>query len=113
MRRRSDLLRFEIGGSRVLRSSDDDEVTLVAAGITLHEALAAADELAEEGVAARVIDLYSIKPIDEQTLLEAAEATGTIVTVCPVRSGQMWLSRGGDEPNVDEVDLARLAEGLA
>ena len=72
---------FEIGGSRVVRSSDSDEVTLVAAGITLHEALAAADELAAEGVAARVIDLYSVKPIDEQTLIEAAEATGVIVTV--------------------------------
>jgi transketolase len=47
---------FEIGGSRVVRSSDDDDVTLVAAGITLHEALAAADQLATEGVAARVID---------------------------------------------------------
>ena len=73
---------FEIGGSRVIRSSDDDEVTLVAAGITLHEALAAADELAaHEGVTARVIDLYSVKPIDAQTLTEAAEATGAIVTV--------------------------------
>ena len=72
---------FEIGGSRVVRSSDSDEVTLVAAGITLHEALAAADELAAEGVAARVVDLYSVKPIDEQTLIEAAEATGVIVTV--------------------------------
>ena len=72
---------FEIGGSRVVRSSDNDEVTLVAAGITLHEALAAADELAAEGVAARVVDLYSVKPIDEQTLIEAAEATGVIVTV--------------------------------
>jgi transketolase len=72
---------FEIGGSRVLRSSDDDEVTLVAAGITLHEALVAATQLAAEGVAARVIDLYSIKPIDAQALIEAAEATGAIVTV--------------------------------
>ena len=72
---------FEIGGSRVVRSSDSDEVTLAAAGITLHEALAAADELSAEGVAARVIDLYSVKPIDQQTLIEAAEATGVIVTV--------------------------------
>jgi len=72
---------FEIGGSRVVRSSDGDEVTLVAAGITLHEALAAADELAQEGVPARVVDLYSVKPIDEQTLIEAAEATGAILTV--------------------------------
>jgi transketolase len=65
----------------VLGSSDADEVTIVAAGITLHEALAAAAELAHEGVAARVIDLYSVKPIDAQTLIEAAEATGAIVTV--------------------------------
>ncbi|MDE3025526.1 MAG: transketolase [Acidobacteriota bacterium] len=72
---------FEIGGSRVLRCSDADKVTLVAAGITLHEALAAADALAADGVAARVLDLYSVKPIDEQTLRDAADTTGAIVTV--------------------------------
>jgi transketolase len=72
---------FEIGGSRVLRSSDEDEVTLVGAGITVHEALAAADLLAKDGISARVIDLYSIKPPDGETLLEAAEATGRIVTI--------------------------------
>jgi len=72
---------FEIGGSRVLRSSDDDDVTLVGAGITLHEALEAADALAEDGITARVIDLYSIKPIDTETLAAAAEATGRLVTV--------------------------------
>jgi transketolase len=72
---------FRIGGSRVLRSSDTDQVTLVAAGVTLHEALAAADTLAAEEVAVRVIDLYSVKPIDGQTLIDAAEATGVIVTV--------------------------------
>jgi transketolase len=73
---------FEIGGSRVLRSSDEDEVALIGAGITVHEALAAADLLAEEGIAARVIDLYSIKPIDHETLLSAVEATqGRLVTV--------------------------------
>jgi transketolase len=72
---------FEIGGSRVLRSSESDQVTLVAAGITLHEALAAADQLATEGIPARVIDLYSVKPINAQPLLEAAEATALIVTV--------------------------------
>ncbi len=72
---------FEIGGSRVLRSSEDDEVTIVAAGITVHEALAAADALAEQGTSARLIDLYSIKPLDAETLHAAAEATGRIVTV--------------------------------
>jgi transketolase len=72
---------FEIGGSRVLRSSDDDQVTLVGAGVTLHEALKAADELGQQGVPARVIDLYSVKPIDEATLRQAAADTGAIVTV--------------------------------
>jgi len=73
---------FEIGGSRVLRSSEDDEVAIVAAGITVHEALEAAEALADEGIAARVIDLYSIKPLDQGTLLAAVEATqGRLVTV--------------------------------
>jgi transketolase len=73
---------FPVGGSKVVRSSVDDEVTIVAAGITLHEALEAADELAQDGIGARVIDLYSVKPIDVATLREAADATqGRIVTV--------------------------------
>ena len=73
---------FELGGSRVVRSSDEDEVVLIGAGITLHEALKAADALAEDGVSARVIDLYSVKPVDEAALRAAAEATGgRIVTV--------------------------------
>jgi transketolase len=72
---------FEIGGSRVLRSSDEDEVTLVATGVTVPEALAAADTLETDGIHARVIDLYSIKPLDEEALRTAAEATGRIVTV--------------------------------
>ncbi len=73
---------FPIGGSRTLRQSDNDQVTVVAAGITLHEALKAADTLKDEGIAIRVIDLYSVKPVDEKTLREAARATGgRIVTV--------------------------------
>jgi transketolase len=72
---------FPIGGSRVVRSSDSDDVTLIGAGITLHESLAAAEALAGEGIAARVIDLYSVKPIDAATLVEAAEATGGLVVV--------------------------------
>src|SRR5436305_293109 len=72
---------FELGGSKVVRSSGDDQVTLVAAGVTVHEALVAADRLAEDGVAARVIDLYSVKPVDGDTLRRAAADTGAIVTV--------------------------------
>jgi transketolase len=72
---------FEVGGSRVIRSSDGDDVTIVGTGITVHEALKAADALEEDGISARVIDAYSLKPIDAATLQAAAEATGKIVTV--------------------------------
>jgi transketolase len=72
---------FQVGGSRVIRSSDDDDVTIVGTGITVHEALKAADALEEDGITARVIDAYSLKPIDADALQAAAEATGKIVTV--------------------------------
>jgi transketolase len=67
---------FPIGGSRVVRSSEEDQVTIVASGITVHNAIEAADALQEEGIAVRLIDVYSIKPIDADTLRAAAEATG-------------------------------------
>jgi transketolase len=71
---------FVIGGSKLLRSSDHDQVTLVGAGVTLHECLRAADLLAQDGITARVIDCYSVKPIDAGTLAAAADATaGRIV----------------------------------
>ncbi|MFI8192761.1 transketolase [Streptomyces sp. NPDC085946] len=72
---------FPVGGSKVLRSSDRDRMTFVAAGVTVHEALAAADALEREGIAVRVIDLYSVKPVDRVTLRRAAEETGCLVTV--------------------------------
>jgi transketolase len=72
---------FPIGGSKTLRSSDHDDITLIGAGVTLHTCLAAADQLADDGITARVIDLYSIKPIDTATIRAAAAATsGRIVT---------------------------------
>ncbi|MHB1223256.1 MAG: transketolase [Gemmatimonadaceae bacterium] len=67
---------FPIGGSKTLRQSDDDQVTVVAAGITLHESLKAYEQLAAEGIHVRVIDAYSVKPIDVESLHEAARATG-------------------------------------
>jgi len=67
---------FRIGGSKVLRSSDNDAVTLIGAGVTVHHCLDAADRLAADGVHCRVIDLYSIKPVDTRTLREASSATG-------------------------------------
>ncbi|MFJ5641734.1 transketolase [Streptomyces sp. NPDC093223] len=72
---------FPVGGSKVLRSSDADRLTVVAAGVTLHEALKAADALAEDGIRVRVVDLYSVKPADRQTLRRAAEETGCLLTV--------------------------------
>ena len=67
---------FPIGGSKTIRSSDNDAVTVVASGITVREALKAADGLQEDGISVRVIDAYSIKPIDGDTLRAAAQATG-------------------------------------
>jgi transketolase len=67
---------FPVGGAKVVRSGPDDQVTLIGAGVTLHNCLAAAGELGSDGIRARVVDLYSIKPIDTQALLDAATATG-------------------------------------
>ncbi|MFE4578710.1 transketolase [Streptomyces chartreusis] len=72
---------FPVGGSKVLRAGDHDRLTVVAAGVTVHEALAAADVLAREGIAIRVIDLYSVKPVDRMTLRQAADETGLLLTV--------------------------------
>ncbi|HET9248428.1 MAG TPA: transketolase [Actinomycetota bacterium] len=92
---------FPIGGSKTLRSSDADRVTLVAAGITVHEALAAAGSLAAEGIAARVIDCYSVKPIDADTLRAASAQTGLLVTI-----EDHWIEGG-----LGDAVLAALAEG--
>jgi transketolase len=88
---------FPVGGSKTLRSSDDDEVAVVAAGITVHEALKAAETLAGEGTAVRVVDCYSVKPIDAETL----RGLGTpIVTV-----EDHWAEGG-----LGEAVLAALAD---
>ncbi|HEX2180000.1 MAG TPA: transketolase [Actinomycetota bacterium] len=68
--------KFPVGGSKVYRSSDSDQVTVVGAGITAHEAVKAADALAGEGVNVRLVDAYSVKPIDGQGIMEAVKATG-------------------------------------
>jgi transketolase len=89
---------FQIGGSKTVL--DGTDVTLVGAGITLHEALKAAERLAGEGISARVVDLYSVKPIDADTLVKAAQETGAIVTV-----EDHWKEGG-----IGEATLAALAE---
>ena len=72
---------FKIGGSKIVISSSQDKLTIVACGVVLIEALKAADELAKQGVNVRVIDAYSIKPIDDATLKKAARETKAIVTI--------------------------------
>jgi len=67
---------FPIGGSKVLRQSEADRLTIVAAGVTLFEALKAHDQLKAAGIPTRVVDLYSIVPVDQATLIECARATG-------------------------------------
>ncbi|MBI2578756.1 MAG: transketolase [Candidatus Aenigmarchaeota archaeon] len=72
---------FPVGGSKTLAKSDKDDVTIIAAGITVHEALKAHDELKKNGINARVIDLYSVKPVDKEALEKAADETEAIITV--------------------------------
>lgn len=73
---------FPIGGSELLRATADDDVVLIGAGVTTHQALEAADRLEQQGIKARVIDMYSIKPIDQDALLEAAAVTqGPFITI--------------------------------
>jgi transketolase len=72
---------FPVGGSKTLRRSPDDRLTIVAAGITVHEALEAYDGLVRRGIRARLIDAYSIKPLDRTAILAAARDTGRLVTV--------------------------------
>jgi transketolase len=74
--------KFPIGGSKLVRSDTNDRVVLIGAGVTLHNCLAAADQLEAEGIKTRVIDLYSVKPVDKVTLQEAAALTrGRLVVV--------------------------------
>jgi transketolase len=106
---------FPIGGSKTVRSSDDDAVTVVASGITLHEATKAADELQESGIAVRVIDAYSIKPIDGDTIRAAARATGGNVVAVEDHwpeggLGEAVLSALSEKP--DALHFEHLAVGI-
>ncbi|XAS74966.1 transketolase [Dermatophilaceae bacterium Sec6.4] len=72
---------FPVGGSKTHRAEPDDQVALIGAGVTLHECLAAADELTADGIRVRVIDAYSIKPIDRDALIQACRVTGSRLVV--------------------------------
>ena len=93
---------FPIGGSKIVRGGGkDDRVTIVAAGITVHEAIKAVDELDRDGLGARLIDLYSVKPIDTKALLAASRATGGRFVVVE----DHWAEGG-----IGDAVLAALAE---
>lgn len=72
---------FPIGGSKTIRHSEDDAITIVAAGYMVHEALSAYEELKEEDIPLRIIDLYSVKPLDVAAVERAAQETGGIIVV--------------------------------
>lgn len=72
---------FKIGGSKVLHSTTKDQATIISAGVTLHEALNAYNLLQGKGINVRIIDLYSVKPLDEETVRAAARETDVIITV--------------------------------
>ncbi|MEU8735488.1 transketolase [Streptomyces tendae] len=72
---------FPVGGSKLLRHSESDQVTLIGAGVTVHQCLTAADRLAADGIRSRVVDLYSVKPVDTATLASAAAATQGLLVI--------------------------------
>ena len=106
---------FRVGGAKVVRQSPKDKVTLIGAGVTLHACLAAADTLAKSKIAARVIDLYSVKPVDVKTLREAARVTnGHFVIVEDhypeggLGAAVMEAMASDDPPRVAHLAVSRL-----
>ena len=98
---------FPIGGSKLMRSTDTDEVALVGAGVTLHQCIAAADQLRQDGINARVIDLYSVKPVDTATLVATAGVVdGRFVIV------EDHHAEGGMADAVTATLLAERVDGL-
>jgi transketolase len=79
--------KFELGRAKVVRRSEDDKLTIVAGGVTLFEALAAYDELKAAGIAVRVIDVFSLKPIDEETLRASGHETNDLMITVEDHSG--------------------------
>ncbi|HVA89181.1 MAG TPA: transketolase C-terminal domain-containing protein, partial [Chloroflexota bacterium] len=100
---------FRIGGARVLRRGAEDQVALIGAGVTVHTCLAAADRLGEAGVRARVIDLYSVKPVDQVTLREASDDTGGRLVVVEDHYPQGGLAGAVQEALALEPSPPRLA----
>jgi transketolase len=101
--------RFPVGGSKVLKSSASDQVALIGAGVTLHNCLEAAGLLAKDGITARVIDLYSVKPIDVETLRKASADTGGRLVVAEDHYPQGGLAAAVMEALAFEAQPPRVA----
>jgi transketolase len=104
---------FPVGGCKVHHAGPNDAVALIGAGITLHECLTAAEQLAEDGIRARVIDLYSIKPIDAKTLRETCQVTGGRIVIAEdhypeggIGSAVLEALAGSDTPELHTALLA-------
>jgi transketolase len=100
---------FPIGGSKILRKSPNDRATVVAAGITIHEALKAASHLEAEGIAIRILDAYSVKPLDAQGILRAAQETGGRIIVVEDHYAQGGLGDAVLEVVGNQAKVVKLA----
>jgi transketolase len=100
---------FPIGGSKILRKSANDRATVVAAGITVHEALKAASQLEREGIAIRILDAYSVKPLDGRGILKAAQETGGRIIVVEDHYEQGGLGDAVLEVVGNQARVVRLA----
>jgi transketolase len=78
---------FELGRAKVIRRSDEDKITIVGGGVTLYEALAAYDALKADGISVRVIDIFSLKPVDEETLRASGQETNNLILTVEDHSG--------------------------
>jgi len=102
--------KFPIGGAKILRQSTEDKVTVVAAGVTLYEALKAADTLKNEGIGITVIDAYSIKPLAKDLIRAAAQKTKNVVVTVEDHYPEGGLGDAvAGELSVDGVKVHKLA----
>ncbi|MDQ6772652.1 MAG: transketolase [Candidatus Dormibacteraeota bacterium] len=101
--------KFPVGGAKILRNPERGAVALIGAGVTLHNCLAAAEELAGEGIEAMVLDLYSVKPVDVATLRRAAAATGGRFVVAEDHSPEGGLASAVLEALAEDAERPRVA----
>jgi transketolase len=101
---------FPVGGAKVVRQNAGDKVTVVAAGVTLHEALKAAESLAKEGIGITVIDAYSVKPLGKDTIKAAAQKTNSLIVTVEDHYPEGGLGEAvAGELSADGIKVHKLA----